>query len=1205
MELKANQYFNNRYMLVERMGEGASAQVWKAYDLQANNLPVALKIFSANGVIDTAGIQNFKHEFTSVFNLNHSNLLTPSSYDIFEGNPYLVMPFCENGSAASYIGQVDEATLLKILHDVASGLAYLHDNKVVHQDIKPDNILISHNGDYLISDFGISAATNVDDDAVNGFCGTKAYMGPERFNGMPAVFASDIWSLGAMAYELVTGQVPFGESGGLALSLGEKVPTITKKINNELKSIIYSCLSVNPWERPLAKEIKEKIENYWENGSWKKRSYKKSLRLTIFAVVALILAAGVIYVDYSRVKIKYFADYAEYWGVPEGIHRLSKKEMQHRENSYKFEYKNWKLQRVSLVNSAGNIVSQSDSEGAQSKFSDARYFYTSEGKIDYKDVYDNVGKFLYRLDYEPNLKTAILKLNDEHGTEICLSAGTTNMGLDSEGNTPITRYLLTYDEEGRVTYREYAGYQNVPMVNDDLIHGIRYQYNSKGQIIETQFIGIDGNPRGNKKGLCVKKFEYNSNDNCVAAYYLTVDGAASDDGMGRCRYKFEHDEYGNRIAEYYLALDGSPSTKNDSGCAGVKYYYDEQGNNTKTVYVDIDGNKFMTTSGYSVTNAEFDDNGYVVKRTFEDANGNLTEVVNDGDTYGIIKLEHNKDGQLTSMRYFDVLGEPITLSSGNHGVLYKYDEVGNCILTSAIDANGNICKANGYYAQTSHKYDDRNREVERTYLNPDGTASTNNEGISAIRYTFDLRGNNTKIECLDVKGKLAMSAKMFACLTTEYDDFGNRIKVSLYDENMKLCNSGSTAMGIFEYDHSTNQCVLQKYYDQSQKLVYSEHNKYDSKSNLVEHYYTDEKGELMSGTLVEKYQYNDNNLIVEASYHKLDGSYANHPTYKYAIDRRKYDDRGNRTNRTFWNANGKPSTDEINTHERIKEYDQFNNVVYEKNLGVDGKPISIKSKGTSPELRSTYDTRGNQTEITIYDGYGKPAMRSYHKCSMTYDSHNNLTSVAYYDTNNKLMVNKDEDYAKVEYLYDSQNRNTEIKYYGTSKLLYSMKYVYNSKGKVVELSRYDSSNKLSNDEYGVAKRTVEYEKNEVVPVVQKLYSAQGTHIYYCNYDKKSGEWGNFERPAGAWQNDIKAWKNQLPQNLTDWLVLSNIQYTSNSVTFTLKCTDISIRTLSYEDIEGYKEYFRNNKSYFSEGLPKNVRCILKVQDRTGNEMFTM
>ena len=409
MELKANQYFNNRYMLIQCMGEGASAQVWKAVDLQANNLPVALKVFSATGVMDTAGIQNFKHEFTSVFNLNHTNLLTPSSYDIFEGNPYLVMPFCEKGSTASYIGNVDEATLLKILHDVAAGLAYLHENKVVHQDIKPDNILISHSGDYLISDFGISAAANVDDSVVNGFCGTKAYMGPERFNGMPAVFASDIWSLGAMAYELVTGQVPFGENGGLAQSLGEKVPNISKKLNSELKEIIYACLSPNPWERPLAKDIKEKIEIYWEYGTWKKLSYKKTLKVIMFSFLALIIAGGVAYYDYTRVKIRYYKDYAEYWGVPEGVHKLSKNEKEHRDETYKFEYKNYKLQRVSLVNSADKIIDHSDSEGTLSKFSDAKYFYNTDGNIDYKEVYDKAGKFLYKLDYEPNLKTAILK----------------------------------------------------------------------------------------------------------------------------------------------------------------------------------------------------------------------------------------------------------------------------------------------------------------------------------------------------------------------------------------------------------------------------------------------------------------------------------------------------------------------------------------------------------------------------------------------------------------------------------------------------------------------------------------------------------------------------------------------------------------------------------------------------------------------------
>lgn len=1205
MELKANQYFNNRYMLISCMGEGASAQVWKAVDLQANNLPVALKIFSSNKAMDTAGIQNFKHEFTSVFNLNHTNLLTPSSYDIFEGNPYLVMPFCENGSAAKYVGNADEQTIIKILRDVSAGLAYLHENKVVHQDIKPDNILISHSGDYLISDFGISAAANVDDSVVSGFCGTKAYMGPERFNGMPAVFASDIWSLGAMAYEIVTGQVPFGESGGLAQSLGDKIPTISKKISPELKELIYSCMAPTPWERPMAKDIKDKLDNYIENGTWKKHAYKKTLKIITASIIALVVAGRAIFVDYSRTKVQYYKDYAEYWGVPEGVHRLSKKDVKHRDKSYRFEYRNWKLQRVSLVNSADKVIEHSDSEGALTRFADAKFVYGADGKIDYKDVYDNVGQFLYRLDYEPNLRTAILKLNDEHGTEICLSAGSTNISMQGDGNTPITRYLFTYNDDGLVTYREFAGYQNVPMVNDDLVHGIKYKYNEDGLILETQYVGLDGSIRGNKNGMAIKKFEYDDEDNCISAIYLTSDGTASDDGMGRCRYKFECDEYGNRTHEYYLTLDGKPSTKNDEGSAGTRFYYDERGNNILTVAFDENGNRILNSSGYSASRSEYDDNGFVISVTFEDAYKNPTEMTEDGDVYGQIKFERNAVGQPMSVRYYDVSGNPIELSAGNHGGIYEYDPNGNNTLYSAIDINGNIANVNGFYAQIGHKYDDRNQEIERSFLDAEGNIATNKDGISIIRYTYDLRGNNTKIECLDKEGKLVMTSDSYACMTSEYDDYGNRVKVALYDENMKLCNSGNTAMAIFEYDSATNQCTIEKYYDKSEKLVYSEHNKYDTKSNLVERYYTDEKGSLMDGTLVERYKYDDNNQIIEASYHKLDGTLTNHPEYKYAVDKRVYDDRGNRTNRSFWKADGKPSTDNIDTHERIKEYDQYNNVVYEKNLGVNGKPISLKSKGTSPEIRSKYDSRGNQTEIIIYDGYGKPAVQDYHICRMTYDAHNNMTSVAFYDTDDKPMINKDEDYAKVEYVYDDKNRNTESKYYGVSSLKFSWKYRYNSKGKVVEMSRYDSKGNLSDDEYGIAKRTVEYETNEVVPTIQKLYSKGGTQLYYCNYNKDTGEWGNFERPAGAWQNDIRQWKSDLPQNLTEWLVLTDIQYTSSSVTFTLKCTDVSVRTMSSADIESYKEYFRNNRSYFTEGLPGNVRCTLRIQDRTGNNMFSI
>lgn len=132
--------------------------------------------------------------------------------------------FCKNGSAFKYlVGEelITETECWHLLHDVAEGLAYLHAKipPVIHQDIKPDNILINDEGGFMITDFGISArvrSTLRRNQGEMSSGGTLAYMGPERFGPSPApIMASDIWSLGATLYELMTGMPPYGEHGGV------------------------------------------------------------------------------------------------------------------------------------------------------------------------------------------------------------------------------------------------------------------------------------------------------------------------------------------------------------------------------------------------------------------------------------------------------------------------------------------------------------------------------------------------------------------------------------------------------------------------------------------------------------------------------------------------------------------------------------------------------------------------------------------------------------------------------------------------------------------------------------------------------------------------------------------------------------------------------------------------------------------------------
>lgn len=130
----------------------------------------------------------------------------------------------QNGSAFQYLtdnNRITETESWHLLHDVAEGLAYLHAKTppVIHQDIKPDNILINDENRYMITDFGISArirSTLRRNQGQESSGGTLAYMGPERFGPSPApIMASDIWSLGATMYELLTGMPPYGDHGGV------------------------------------------------------------------------------------------------------------------------------------------------------------------------------------------------------------------------------------------------------------------------------------------------------------------------------------------------------------------------------------------------------------------------------------------------------------------------------------------------------------------------------------------------------------------------------------------------------------------------------------------------------------------------------------------------------------------------------------------------------------------------------------------------------------------------------------------------------------------------------------------------------------------------------------------------------------------------------------------------------------------------------
>lgn len=301
--MEEKQLFHERYELVKLLGRGNFSEVWLANDVKTE-IKVALKVYAPATGLDDHGLNVFAREFAIVANANHKNLLKPLYYDTFERKPYLVLPYCQNGSIQHKIGQFSEDEIWKLLRDVASGLSYLHNmtTPIIHQDIKPDNVMMSDQGDYMLTDFGVSshcrsALRKSVSEAFAG-AGTMAYMAPERFGKDKApIMANDIYSLGATAYEMLTGDVPFGNEGGLIQKSGAEIPELPGNYTEDLRKVIRKCLDPEPWNRPTA----EQLEQYATAGARSEhfrladeKSFMQKYKWFVVGGAALVLLIAII-----------------------------------------------------------------------------------------------------------------------------------------------------------------------------------------------------------------------------------------------------------------------------------------------------------------------------------------------------------------------------------------------------------------------------------------------------------------------------------------------------------------------------------------------------------------------------------------------------------------------------------------------------------------------------------------------------------------------------------------------------------------------------------------------------------------------------------------------------------------------------------------------------------------------------------------------
>jgi eukaryotic-like serine/threonine-protein kinase len=261
---------DSRYTLVEPLGSGGMAEVYLAHD-EVLDRAVALKILRGQYADDEEFVERFRREAQSAAGLSHPNIV--SIYDrgrSEDGAYYIAMEYVPRGTLKDRIsrdGALEPGMAAGVALQIADALQAAHESGVIHRDIKPQNVLITKTGDIKVTDFGIARATSSPLTATSAVLGTAGYMSPEQAMGEPVGQGSDLYSLGVVLYEMLTGDIPFRAESPIAqamMHVNER-PRSPREVNPEvpepLDALTLKLLAKDPEDRyPSATALANDLE---------------------------------------------------------------------------------------------------------------------------------------------------------------------------------------------------------------------------------------------------------------------------------------------------------------------------------------------------------------------------------------------------------------------------------------------------------------------------------------------------------------------------------------------------------------------------------------------------------------------------------------------------------------------------------------------------------------------------------------------------------------------------------------------------------------------------------------------------------------------------------------------------------------------------------------------------------------------------------